>query len=169
MVRAGDVLRAAFSLAWKCGTVTMAVSLIAVMFASPRRFPGFDLPKAGAPATAAILGAETRVRMELPPGELVAKYSLVDERGDQLVQVSYFREGGVLVGLGEAFPVRPDFSAGRDGRCDFSVKHNDADYNLKLYPNGLSAVTIRDPREGDWHQFGISSEGEFMSITPPPP
>jgi hypothetical protein len=107
--------------------------------------------------------------MELPPGGFVAKYTLVDERGAPLVRVSYFREGGVLVGLGEAFPVRPDFSADRDGRCNFSAKYNDADYNLELFPNGLSAVTIQDPEEGGWHQFGISPEGRFMSFTPPPP
>jgi hypothetical protein len=43
--RAGEIPRAAFSLAWKCGVATIAISWIASMLASPRRFPGVDLPK----------------------------------------------------------------------------------------------------------------------------
>jgi hypothetical protein len=169
MVRVGDVLTVSFSLAWKCGVVAIAVFLVAAMFTTAKDSAGVDLRRSAPHAAESITGdGETRVRMELPPGKLLAKYALHDEQGDDFVDVSYIREG-VVVRLGKAFPVQPGLSVGLDGRCEISVSQNEVFYNLRLLKDGSSAFTIRSPREGLDREFGINKEGEFAASAPSPP
>jgi hypothetical protein len=163
MVRAGDVLRALFSLAWKCGVAIMAVSWIAAMFASLSVPPDVDRPNPSPwAASSSPQGRETHVRMEVPSRGLESNYVLEDEDGDEVVRVTYARGGFVIVRLGSSFPVQPGLSASRNGEYNFAVHHRGVSYRLKLRENEPSGLTVTDALHRITWGFGFTKDGDFV-------
>jgi hypothetical protein len=94
MMRIGDVLTVAFSLAWKCGVVTIAVALIATISGGTGNAPDRSLHKA-APQTGPS-GVRNR-EMVLEPGSLFSNRSIEDEYGNELLQVTHSRRGEFVI------------------------------------------------------------------------
>ena len=163
MTRAGLLVTAAFSLAWKCGVVTIAVSLIAAMFTSLNSSPDVDRPNPSPLAgSSSPQGREPHLRMQVLSGKLESHYVLEDEDGYELVRVTYVRGGSVNVRLGSSFSVQPGLSVTRNGECNFAVWHRDICYRLNLRENEPSGFTIIDA----WHHvtrvFGFTKDGDFV-------
>jgi hypothetical protein len=129
LVRAGVVLAiAAVSLSW-------AIGVIAV--------DGPGAPRASRTADVSEAAVETtRVRMVVAPGRSCSEYALEDEEGREFLRVTYVRKGFVNVTLGDAFPIRPGFSAGLDGQYDFVAAHDGMQHRLRIRPDGPAGFTI---------------------------
>jgi hypothetical protein len=139
LVRAGVVLAiAAVSLSWAIGVIDV---------------DGPDSTRAGRTSDASEAAVETtRVRMVVAQGRSCSDYSLEDEQGRELLRVTYVRTGFVNVTLGDAFPVRPGFSAGLDGLYDFVATHDGTVHRLRVRPGGPAGFTIasRSCRIGEY-------------------
>jgi len=163
MMRADVALTAAFSLAWKCGAVMIAISLIAAMFTGPRSKQDFDpLKSAQQEVFTSTPVSETSVRMRLESGSNESHYNLEDEHGNELVQVTYTQGGVVIVRLGKAYPFQPGFSITRGGNYKFAVMHHNVFYRLSFLENGTSGFTILAPPHGVARGFGFTKDGEFV-------
>jgi len=103
----------------------------------------------------------TRVGMKVREGKPFANYSLQDERGVELMRVTYVRTGDVVVKLGERFPARPGVSAKVDGTCSVSVEHGSVGYRLKIRPNGASGFSVADNPHGVRDGLGIDRDGNL--------
>jgi hypothetical protein len=138
-VRAGVVLAiAAVSLSWAIGVIDVDGP------GSTRASRTSEVSKAAVETT--------RVRMVVAPGRSCSDYSLEDEQGRELLRVTYLPKGVVNVTLGDAFPIRPGFSAGLDGRYDFVAAHDGMQHRLRIRPDGPSGFTIasRSHRIGEY-------------------
>jgi hypothetical protein len=129
LVRAGLVLAiAAVSLSWAVGVINVD---------GPA-----DLRERNYSEVSKAAVETTRMRMTVAPGRSCSDYSLEDEQGRELIRVTYGRTGFVNVTLGDAFPLRPGFSAGLDGLYDFVVAHDGMEHRLRIRPGGPSKFTI---------------------------
>jgi hypothetical protein len=139
LVRAGIVLAiGAVSLSWAIGVIDVH---------------GPDAPRASRTSEVSKAVVETtRVRMIVAQGSSCSHYSLEDEQGRELLRVTYVPKGVVNVTLGDAFPIRPGFSAGTDGLYDFVAAHDGMEHRLRIRPGGPSGFTIasRSQRIGEY-------------------
>jgi hypothetical protein len=139
LVRTGVVLAiAAVSLSWAIGVIDV---------------DGPDSTRARRTSKVSEAAVETtRVRMIVAPGRSCSDYSLEDEQGREMLRVTYVPTGVVNVTLGDAFPIRPGFSAGLDGLYDFVASHDGTEHRLRIRPGGPAGFTIasRSHRIGEY-------------------
>jgi hypothetical protein len=137
------------NLAWKVAALGVAATTIS--FCLPA-VPGgsLDAPRdVRLEADARARCDTTRVTMSVREGRLYATYLLEGGGGKEVVRVTYVRSGDVAVKLGDAFPVRPGFSARWDGTCVFAATDgDDVCYRLKMKPGGPSGFSISDAAHG---------------------
>jgi hypothetical protein len=100
--------------------------------------------------------------MTVREGNPYATYSLVDEGGEEVVQVTYVRSGGVVVRLGGGFPVRSSVSSQVDGAFEAAVNDGPVVYRLKIRPGGASGFSVADVPHGVREGLGIDREGKLV-------
>jgi len=162
MNSARDVLRAVLGVAWNVGLVAIVLAMIATMSAKNWNDSSGDAPANATPAVVSVSEVgKTRMTLEVGAGEPFSNYVLEDKEGKELLLVSYDRSGGLIVTLGQAFPIRPGYSAAADGTYNFEVAHGQFDYRLKLRPGAASGFMVTGPPYGTRESVNVTAEGKI--------
>jgi hypothetical protein len=135
-------LTAACGVVRTCGVVVVATVLLSWLFSIE--------PDDGAPGPHPASGAlvskseieTTHVRLTRDSDKPFSTYSLEGEDGEEILRVTYVGRGDVVVNLGEAFPIRPGFSARRDGNYEFALTYDGVGHRLKVSPDDASGFRV---------------------------
>ncbi|APW59170.1 hypothetical protein [Paludisphaera borealis] len=160
---ARSVVTAALGIVWNMGIVVIVLAVLVAMSSKNWNDSFVDAPENTPQSIVSVSGADrARIALEVGEGKAYSHYILEDKEGKELLLVTYSRSGSLIVTLGEAFPIRPGYSATIDGFYNFVVANGGLDYRLKLRPGGSSGFTVSNRSEGLRDGLGVNVAGKLV-------